>query len=255
MKPAQLVIRALSRRLGTLRLTLWLIIVAALVGLALVISIWLVYRNATVFGLRGDDRLKGWNDSLDWTVKYDGYGEVDIEDGFASLKPRPAQGPSETSAALALAGDPDWRDYSFTVQMNLQQQLRQNSPPNPWEAGWLFFRYQSDYSSYYLIHKPNGLEIGKLVRPASENYTSDNNHVHNQVFLATTSGPPAEPGRWYDYRIDVRGATIQVYVDGELQITYTDPDPIMSGRVGLYTEDAHVLFQDPLVNELSSNEH
>jgi hypothetical protein len=254
MKRAQSVVRALSHRLGTPRLTFWLTIVAALVGLALVTSIWLVYRNATVFGSRGDDRLDGWNDSLNWTVKYDGYGEVDIEDGFASLKPRPAQEHSETSAALALAGDSDWRDYSFTVQMNLQQQLRQNSPPNQWEAGWLFFRYQSDYRSYYLIHKPNGLELGKLVRPGSENYTPYNNQVHNQVFLATTSGPPVEPGRWYDYRIDVRGATIQVYVDGELQITYTDPDPILSGRVGLYTEDAHVLFQDPLVNEPSSNE-
>ena len=251
MKRAQSVVRALSRGLGTPRLTFCLIIVAALVGLVLVTSIWLVYRNATVSGPLGDDRLEGRNESLNWTVKYDGYGEVDVEDGFASLKPRAAQEDSETSAALALAGDSDWRDYSFTVQMNLQQQLRQNSPPNQWEAGWLFFRYQSDYRSYYLIHKPNGLELGKLVRPGSEGSTPPHNQVDNQVFLATTSGPPVEPGRWYDYRVDVRGATIRVYVDGEPQITYTDPDPILSGRVGLYTEDAHVLYQDPLVNELS----
>jgi hypothetical protein len=193
--------------------------------------------------------LKGWS-SLDWTVKYDGYGEVSVENDSASLRPRPAQEPSETSAALALAGDPDWRDYSFAVRMNLQQQLRRNSPPNPWEAGWLFFRYQSDYRSYYLVHKPNGLELGKLVQPTSQGQSPGK----NQVFLATTSGPPAEPGRWYDHRIDVRGPTIRVYVDGEPQITYTDPDPILSGRVGLYTEDAHVLFQDPAVHELSSNE-
>jgi hypothetical protein len=103
--------------------------------------------------------------------------------------------------------------------MCLQQQLRQNSPPNEWEAGWLFFRYQAADRSYYLTHKTNGLEPGKLVPPAGK----------GQAFLATTPDPPAEPGRWYDYRIDVQGPTIQIYVNEQLRITYTDPDPILSG--------------------------
>ena len=71
-----------------------------------------------------------------------------------------------------------------------------------------------------------------------------------QVFLVTKPGPPARPGRWYDYRIDVEGPTIRVYVDGKLRIAYTDPDPILQGRVGLYTEDARVLFRNPAVTRL-----
>jgi hypothetical protein len=225
-------------------------IVATLAGLVLTIGLrWAGYQYVIVPGLLGGDGPMSWN-NLDWTVKYDGYGEVDFGPDIASLKPRAAQNPGETSAALAVAGDPAWRDYSFTVRMNLQQQLRQNSPPNPWEAGWLFFRYQSDERSYYMVHKPNGLEIGKLVRPMIEGQSVGG----NQVFLATKPDPPAEPGRWYDYRIDVRGPTIQVYVDDELQIAYTDPDPILNGRVGLYTEDAYVLFQDPVVHELPSTD-
>jgi hypothetical protein len=210
-------------------------------GLALSAGIWAITHENAVFDSSGSDRLKGWS-GLDWTVEYDGYGEVGVESGSASLEPRAVRSPDETSAALALAGDPGWRNYSFTVDMKLERQLRQNSPPNPWEAGWLLFRYQDAGGSYYLAHKTNGLELGKLVPPASS----------GQEFLVTKADLPAEPGRWYDYRIDVRGSTIKVYVNGKLQITYTDPAPILSGRVGLYTEDAHVLFRHPVVSKIQS---
>jgi Uncharacterized protein conserved in bacteria (DUF2334)/Domain of Unknown Function (DUF1080) len=211
-------------------------------GLALSSGTWLVGSGSAMFDERSNDPLRGWSD-LDWTVKYDGYGEVGAKGGVASMKPRAAQKPSQTSAALALAGDTGWRNYSFTVKMRLQKQLRQNSPPNEWEAGWLFFRFQDDDRSYYLVHKTNGLELGKLVPPAGT----------GQVFLETTSHPLAQPERWHDYRIDVRGSTIRVYVDGKLRITHTDLAPIPRGRVGLYTEDAHVEFKQPDVRGFEGN--
>ncbi len=220
---------------------LQLVVTTVIGGLALSSVVWVFARENSTFDIFGGDPLRGWS-SLDWTVKYDGYGEVGVENGSASLKPRAVQEPSETSAALTIAGSSDWHDYSFRVQMKLQQQLRQNSPPNEWEAGWLFFRYQGEDRSYYLAHKTNGLELGKLVPPEGT----------GQAFLATIPSPPAEPGRWHDYRIDVQGPKIQIYVDEQLQITYTDPEPILSGGVGLYTEDAHVYFRDPEVTELSS---
>jgi hypothetical protein len=178
-----------------------------------------------------------WSD-FPWEVAYNGYGSVRAEgDGSLVLEPLPARRPGETHAALVLAGDRSWRDYSFSVRMSTRAQLRANTPPNPWETGWLYFRYESAQRSYYLAHKTNGLELGKLAASA----------VGGQVFLATTPGPPAELGRWYDYRVDVSGATIRVYVDDRLALTYTDPDPITSGGVGLYTEDARVAFQGPAV--------
>jgi len=205
-------------------------------GLVLASGTWLLGSGSAVPDETSEDSLRGWSD-LDWTVKYDGYGKVGAEGGVASMRPRAAQRPSETSAALALAGEPTWRNYSFTVKMRLREQLRQNSPPNEWEAGWLFFHYQDDDRSYYLAHKTNGLEFGKLVPPAST----------GQVFLETRPYPPAETGRWHDYRIELRGATVRIYVDGRLRITYTDPEPIPRGRVGLYSEDAHVEFKQPTV--------
>ncbi|QIN80537.1 DUF2334 domain-containing protein [Rubrobacter marinus] len=196
-------------------------------------------RENTVSASPEDGPLAGWS-GMDWTVKYDGYGKVGVENGAAVLAPKAARRPVETHAALALAGDPALRDYSFEVRMKFEDQLRRNSPPNTWETGWVFFRYKAEDRSYYLVHKTNGLELGKLVPPKGT----------GQVFLATKGRPRAEPGRWYDYRIEVRGPTIRVYVDDELQITFTDPYPIRSGRVGLYTEDARVLYRDPTVTGL-----
>jgi hypothetical protein len=190
----------------------------------------------------GSDRLRGWSNH-DWTVAYDGYGEVGVENSSASLRPMTSERPIESHAALALAGGPNWRDYTFAARMNLQQQLRQNSPPNEWETGWLLFRYMGEARSYYLIHKTNGIELGKLVPPRGE----------GQIFLVTKPRPRAVPGRWYDYRIEVRGANIKVYIDDKLQIDYTDPNPILRGGVGLYTEDAHVHFRQPTVTEISSS--
>jgi hypothetical protein len=171
---------------------------------------------------------------LTWTVQYDGYGQVKVQSGSLTLAPRAAVHPDETHAALVVAGDPSWRDYQFDARMRTEQQLRQNSAPNPWEVGWLMFRYQSPQLAYYLAHKTNGLELGKLVPTPTG---------ARQVFLATTEQPAAELGRWYNYRVVVQSSTVSVYVDGTLQITYTDPEPILNGRVGLYSEDAEASFE------------
>lgn len=227
--------RSLARRWEPPRPATWLVAIAVVSGLVVAGVIWMSGA--------GGNQLKGWS-SLDWTVEYDGYGNVAVEDGAASLEPRAVRTRSKTSAVLALAGTSDWRDYTFTVKMKLQRQLRKNSPPNPWESGWLMFRYEGEGRSYYLAHKTNGLELGKLVPPAGK----------GQEFLVTKPAPPAVPGRWYDYRIEVRGPTIKVYVDGNPRISYTDSNPISSGRVGLYTEDAHVLFRDPQIHMISAHD-
>jgi hypothetical protein len=182
------------------------------------------------------DGVRRWS-GLDWSVQFDGFGQVGDENGDLSLVPRAAILPDETHAALLLAGDPNAGDLTFSVRMSTRAQLRQNALPNPWETGWIFFHYQAPDRSYYLAHKTNGLELGRLASPAGQ----------GQVYLATLPSPRAELGRWYDYKVDMIGATIRVYIDGRLELTYIDPDPIPNGQVGLYSEDAQVTFRDAKV--------
>ena len=47
----------------------------------------------------GRDRLRGWS-NLDWTVAYDGYGEVGLENRSANLRPMTSERPIESHAAL-----------------------------------------------------------------------------------------------------------------------------------------------------------
>jgi len=42
------------------------------------------------------------------------------------------------------------------------------------------------------------------------------------------------PDTWYRLKVIMTGANIKCYVDGELQIDYDDPDPIVAGRIGLW---------------------
>ncbi len=57
-------------------------------------------------------------------------------------------------------------------------------------------------------------------------------------------------GQWDDYKIIVKDANIQVYINGSRVINHTDnSSPLLSGRIGLYNEDAKVYYDDVKVTE------
>jgi hypothetical protein len=122
---------------------------------------------------------------------------------------------------------------SIEVRMRTTRQLRRPQP-NPWEVGWLLWHYQDDTHFYYLALKPNGWELGK----------EDPAYPGNQRYLATGSSPDFALGRWYVVRVSQHGPAIGVTVDGKSLVRVTDTqDPYLSGRVGLYAEDASATFQ------------
>jgi hypothetical protein len=179
-----------------------------------------------------------------WQVSYNGYGHAwsSTQRGVTQITLQPAQAVSlaQTHAALVLSRD-TWRDLVAEIQVRTNRQLR--SPhPNPWEVGWILWHYTSDQRFYYIALKPNGWELGK----ADPAYPGD------QRFLATASQPVFPPGRWYTVRIQQRGASMEVDVDGRRLVRFTDSqDPYRSGQVGLYTEDASATFQPISVGSAS----
>lgn len=167
-----------------------------------------------------------------WQIVYTGYGSVGIENGTLSMAPMVSTQTSETHAPLIMSTN-SWGDYIYTVKMNTVSQLRTGSAPNAWEVGWILFRMQDAGHSYYFVHKPNGLELGKYIPEAPYQY-----------FLATADAPRLVLNQWNTYKIAVHGANIKVYINGALYFDYTDASPWLSGKVGLYNEDAHVHYDD-----------
>jgi hypothetical protein len=125
---------------------------------------------------------------------------------------------------------------SFSVSLNTVAQLRQGSPPNPWEVGWVIWHYQDPTHFYYFIAKPDGWELGK----------EDPAYPGNQRFLATDNTSSFPIGTWHKITItETSQNAITVNVDNRPITTFTDTqNPYTSGRIGLYTEDAHVQFEN-----------
>jgi hypothetical protein len=218
----------------------------------------------------------------DWKVDYDGYGRVWVQQlasGNKVLNLRPTTDPpaAGTSAALVTSVSTTSGDLTLSARMRtVSQNAPQRAPAqqaNPWEVAWLFWNQRVDpgtgdegtgkhitevEKSYYLVLKPNGWELGKLDQARFLG-------IGGQRYLATGSTPRFPVGStWRDVKIeqtqvDATHVRITVIVDGSRLTQFTDgpgsggypawsahPDQEIytSGRVGLYTEDARVQFDD-----------
>jgi hypothetical protein len=173
-----------------------------------------------------------------WTFVYDGYGcnAFVSASGNTMLMERPkaATRRSQTHAGLVV-GPEIASDFTLEVATATARQLRTGSAPNPWEVAWVLWHYADNVHFYYVIAKPNGWELGK----------ADPAYPGAQRFLATGAAPQFPIGQWYQIRVTQVGTTFQVFVNGLLLTTFTDNErPYLSGRVGLYVEDAEAYFDN-----------
>jgi 3-keto-disaccharide hydrolase len=182
------------------------------------------YPDGSVFGV--------------WQFVYNGYGC----NGFVSSnsntmlfeQPATSTSPDETHAAL-VTGPSISGDFTLQVSAATTNQLRANGVPNPWEVAWVLWHYTDNAHFYYFLPKPNGWELGK----------EDPAYPGNQRFLASGSSPTFPIGQWYRIGVTQSGQTIQVSVNGVVITTFTDRErAYSSGRVGLYSEDAEVYFDN-----------
>ncbi|HXV58337.1 MAG TPA: family 16 glycoside hydrolase [Gaiellaceae bacterium] len=162
------------------------------------------------------------------------WGSVRVRSGRLTLASRPPRRPAQTYSAL-VTSRASFGDHAFRVRTKTVERLRRTTRPNTWEVGWVFFRFRDLENYYYFILKPNGWELGKK-------HGSD-----EQIFLATGGGKRLVLGRWHRIRIRATGARIRAWVDGARVLDFTDPDPIRTGKVGLYEEDARVRFDTVVV--------
>lgn len=161
------------------------------------------------------------------------------------LEPKHSTVLYETHADLVTTND-SFTDATISLDMKTVSQT--SAYPNAWEAGWVLWDYQSNTEFYYFVLKPNGWELGK----------EDPNYPGAQRFLATGSSPTFAIGSEHHVEIsqthDATSTTLSVTVDGTLLTTFTDSEaPYTTGKVGLYTEDARVAFDNLNVHDRTNS--
>jgi Domain of Unknown Function (DUF1080) len=140
----------------------------------------------------------------------------------------------------------------MTLDMKTLTQLRQNSPPNPWETAWVYWHYTDDYHYYALVLKTNGFQIEKK---------DNNNHDDSaEIYLVDSSYPKAKLGQWQTVTIRHEGSGtgnphIQVWADGIKAADLVDnkipnSNKMSSGYMGLYNEDSSVNFDNIFIDSI-----
>jgi len=109
-----------------------------------------------------------------------------------------------------LRGGEDWTDYSMRVRLNLLE-------------GGIHLCYRvSEAGRYFLSLQADKVDLRKEA-PWGEFFDLAQSEV----------GP--ELGAWHDVEIAGQGGLIRVYLDGFLLISFSDPEPLLSGTVAFET--------------------
>ncbi|MBA2676549.1 hypothetical protein [Ramlibacter sp.] len=168
-----------------------------------------------------------------------------------TLSPQASASSGETHSAYVVSQQVLGSAFTFTGEFELDAQLRTGSSPNPWETAWVTWDDHLDASGnhlfYYAAFKTNGWEVGKI----------DFNYAGGQRFLASGSNNAitADPNTTaHNFEIvQTAAGTFSVTLDGTLLTSFTDNENAYgSGRLGLYTEDAKVTF-DNIGGTISDN--
>jgi hypothetical protein len=171
-------------------------------------------------------------DASNWTTVYDGYGSVTYDSRYGIvLEPQAATAPSITHAALTMANLQPAKNFSLSVTANTTNQLRLNSPPNPWEVCWIFFNYQQTETgkkTNYVLLKPTGIELGTAYEEVG------------QTFLYTEAVVAAAIGVSNKFDVQKIDSRVTLSLNGQKLVDYNGPVIDSPGSIGIYTEDARV---------------
>ncbi len=152
-------------------------------------------------------RAEGWGTEDPWDVVQDNQGNWTL------------RGQGHTWARYT--GDA-WGDYTLKLRLKLVR-------------GNIHLNYRiSGCTRYFIGFSDAGLSLSKT-------FPCDS-HPHLQ------SAESTHPlGRWYDIEIVGKGSDLSVYVDGELKLSYTDPEPLTFGSIAFETWDDSEAYIDDIV--------
>jgi hypothetical protein len=169
-----------------------------------------------------------------------------VSDGWLHCR-KPVWDPPLDAVAVTHDGDQSWTDYEFSfiadpvtsVQMALAYIRTNGSRPRTGASGLLTLGYRLDFHGDDQSGYPNALV---LYRDAG---------VLGEDLVLAAAVPGCIPAAPWHVDIQAQGPRIRVAVNGIWLLDWTDPNPILSGGVGLgsiWTEEAR--FDDVLVQTI-----
>ena len=154
-----------------------------------------------------DDVADGWRAPSNWAV-------VEEDDSLA-LAGR------DHSFAVLETGE-DWTDYVLRFRAKLMH-----------GRAHLCFRFTFDGPRYLISWGAEDLRM----------HLTEAQHFEDLAHLASGTGV-YDLGVWHDVEIRVEGSSIEVHVNGVLEIEYEDADPILSGTIAFEPLDGSLLYID-----------
>jgi hypothetical protein len=186
-----------------------------------------------------------------WQNIYNGGGSSGVKKDAEGknvlfMYPKASITDNETHANLVKSTN-QFSDFDMIIDVKTVKQLRQNTPPKPWEAAWIFFRFADSFHHYWFVLKSSGVELGK-----KDCDTCANSH-QGQIFLYSNDRPSLKVGDWSKWEVKVIGNHISITVNGTQVVDFTDSGmsrKLASGSIGLYDEDANVNFDNVSIKPL-----
>jgi hypothetical protein len=187
-----------------------------------------------------------------WYDEYSGFGIAGVSkdlttgNNFFYEEPKISTSPHETHASLVLTTTKNYSNFDMTLDMVTFSQLRQTSPPNPWETAWIYWHYTDEFHWYAIYLKPTGFQIEKK---------DNDNHVDSaEIYLSSGQSPKLTLGQWNTIRINMVDNHITVWVDGHKIADFRDRIPnstqMSYGSMGLYNEDSRAGFDNVYIARL-----
>ena len=197
-----------------------------------------------------------------WKAEYTGYGTVGVArptnhtsggtSNYLFEEPKTSINHNQSRGSLVTTTKA-FSDFKLTLNMKTVKQLRENNPPHPWEAAWVFWHYVDRFHYYGLVLKTDGFQIEK----------KDNNvRCDCEIYLLDVSHPKVKLGQWQTLTLRVTNSAsgnphIKVWVDGVKTADFVDSKihqpnspQLARGNVGLYNEDALVNFDNVKINAI-----
>ncbi|MHB1459362.1 MAG: family 16 glycoside hydrolase, partial [Armatimonadota bacterium] len=140
-------------------------------------------------------------------------------------------------------GDKTWTDYRLTFEARIVDKGEDGQI-------WVSFRYHDEWNRYTLALRDSQLDDLFLCRYRRTDHTKPDLEIENCYRL----GFEPKAGRWYPFKIEVRGNRIRAWVGDvdEPQVDYVDKSPIPNGAIALGGSWHRNQFRNVRVDKLES---